>query len=884
MNNGDTEHWRAADQIFERLLELPEAERDSALEQLSAPAEVMEKVRDLLRAHRQPDAFLERPAFTACHQTSNALAGRELGGWRLSKQLGSGGSAVVYSAQRSAPGVEQRAAIKIFTLASLCHLGAERFRRELAILAKLNHPHIASLIDSGVSDDGTYWLAMQLVEGERIDCHCERLDTRSVVKIFLQLCDAVAYAHRALVVHRDIKPSNVLVEKGGHVRLLDFGIGRFADDGEDITRTLWRALTPGYAAPEQFTGSGISTAMDVYGLGALLYRLLCGSPPRDSRDMDTHVSLTAPSGRALTAGASYRRHYPALKQDLDKVLQKALDLDPCRRYASADALAEELRRWLQGEPVLAQPPNPFYLWKKFVQRNRTAVAMSFALVMALVVGVTGTLWQARLAKSEANNAQSQARRAVLVRDFLQTVMVSTDPAEGRVPNAHELLTEGARRAREEIAGVDPVAAADILLLTGSSRLDLNQMDKGAKDLREALELLRDAGGGEPRELSRIHWNLGRYFKIRGPIDSAIKHYRESLALMSRWPAPAEEKIAARSSLGSALMAAGKVEEAEVLIRQSLQDIAAAGLEVSHLHLDTLNHLSTVIYLAGRSAEEQLPVHEKRFEVARKLYGDDNGWYAYTLADAVPTYRKMGLNRAATELAERAEAVAKRIYRAPHLVKAVAICNHAAVLLQDGNFEEALRRYDESIAVDTALNRNDLHAESCLRGRAYARAARGEYQAALADLSQSREMLVSLDRGDSPQWLANCGMETSVLLRMGRKSHAAGVLNECGQREAASANELPLDYEQARAELYLSDGELERSARILSSLRERYAPEQASRRWMRPWMLSLVLARRLSQENPEGVTQAMVAFGRDSTIAQCADAADGSDTASCLAFP
>src|SRR5690606_16233460 len=357
--------WQAADAAFDRWLDLPDSERDAWLANEALPEPVRRRLVQLITAHERPRAALD-PA-------GDNLAGCRLGDWTLDTELGRGGMAVVYRAWREEGMARQQAAVKILTLGALGATGRERFRREATILARLNHPNVTALIDSGVADDGTCWLAMPLVDGERIDrwCDAKSLDARAIVRLYLQLCGAVAYAHRNLAIHRDIKPSNVLVDDNGHVRLPDFRIAQFPDTQDERPHTMSRALAPGYAAPEQLTGAPPSTAVDVYGLGALLHRLLTGRTPQAATE---NTDTTRPSLLVRGTDDAYHRHYVPLKNDLDRVLLKALAEEPERRYATAEALAEDLHRWLDGQPVLAQTPGAAYRLRKFVARNRVGVA------------------------------------------------------------------------------------------------------------------------------------------------------------------------------------------------------------------------------------------------------------------------------------------------------------------------------------------------------------------------------------------------------------------------------------------------------------------------------------------------------------------------------
>src|SRR5690554_4445864 len=370
-------HWQAADALFDRWLDLPSAEREAWLAAQDPEPPVHQRLQQLIAAHQRPRATMD--------PSGSNLSGCLVGDWTLESELGRGGMAVVYRAWRDQGMARQQAAVKILTLGALGATGRERFHREAAILARLNHPNVTALVDSGVAGDGTCWLAMPLVDGQRIDdwCDAQCLDARAIVRLYLQVCDAVAYAHRNLVIHRDLKPSNVLVDRDGHVRLLDFGIGQFADDEGERTHTMWRALTPGYAAPEQLRGAPPTTAMDIYGLGALLHRLLTGRTP--GAEGTTHS--TRPSLLVRDAGDAYHRHYVPLKSDLDRVLLKALAEEPDERYATAEALADDLRRWLDGRPVLAEKPGVGYRLRKFVARNRMGVAAGALLALSLAGGI-----------------------------------------------------------------------------------------------------------------------------------------------------------------------------------------------------------------------------------------------------------------------------------------------------------------------------------------------------------------------------------------------------------------------------------------------------------------------------------------------------------------
>ena len=359
----------------------------------------------------------------------------------------------------------------------------ERFAREREILAALNHPRIARLLDAGMSGDGQPYLALEYVEGTPLTAYCDaqRLPLKARVGLILQVLSAVQHAHRNLVVHRDLKPSNILVTAAGDVCLLDFGIAKLLSEGEapetELTQLSGRALTPEYASPEQIAGQPITIASDVYSLGVVLYELLCGNRPyrlkRQSRgaleEAILNIDSPKPSQAAITdeiartRSSTVKKLRQALSGDLDTIAGKALKKEAGDRYATADAFAQDLQRYLAGEPVLARPDSAVYRLGKFVSRNRVAVAMA-ALVGAALATATGvSLWQAHIAREQATVAQREATRAQAVQDFLIDIFRTNsdsqpDPIKARQTTARELLDIGAKRVAERLKDTPDVQA------------------------------------------------------------------------------------------------------------------------------------------------------------------------------------------------------------------------------------------------------------------------------------------------------------------------------------------------------------------------------------------------------------------------------------------
>ncbi len=471
--------WPEAFGKLEHLLDLPPDQRAAALS-----SEPDEHLRSLLERWLRNNERKSGPLdvdVQSINDPQMAVARRQLGRWQLESRIGHGGMATVHRASSVTPPIGQQAAVKVMSLGVLAQQGSERFLQEQRTLSRMRHPGIASLFDAGVAEDGTPWFAMELVEGERIDHWCDARDKGITdrVALVLQVCEAIAYTHRNLVIHRDIKPSNVLVDADGHAILLDFGIARLAEDIEsEQTATALRMLTPEYAAPEQFTAAPASTAMDVYGLGALLYRLLAGVAPCVAASPEAHTR-TLPPSRAHLQGhggdASGRMQWSRqLRGDLDTIVMKAMAHDPEQRYASVDALAEDLKRWRATRPILARSPSLGYRAHRYLQRHRWGVFAAASVVLAVIAGVIGIAWQGQQAKL-------QAERAELTRDFLREIFAEANPLHrgNRGADIETVLRQAAAQAPLRFAD-RPDLQTETLQLVGELQR-LNGDNTGAAD-------------------------------------------------------------------------------------------------------------------------------------------------------------------------------------------------------------------------------------------------------------------------------------------------------------------------------------------------------------------------------------------------------------------
>ena len=447
---------------------------------------------------------------------------KAIGPYRVISPLGQGGMGSVWLAERADGLFTRRVALKLVHR-SLEAAATERFARERQILAGLDHPHIARLLDAGFTEDGQPYLALEYVEGQPLTTYCDAraLSLRNRIELFLQVIGAVQFAHANLVVHRDLKPANILVTADGQVRLLDFGIAKLIAEGHAddsaLTQLAGRVFTPDYASPEQILGDSVTTSSDIYALGVVLYELLCGRRPyqlkRDSRgaledailgaDPIKPSQLAFPEVVARARSASARRLHRELAGDLDTILLKALKKKPAQRYRTADALGHDLQRHLRGEPVLARPDSRTYHLHKFVTRNKWAVGGATVTALALAAGTAVSLWQASVARDHAVAAQREATKAKVVQDFLLDIFRTNsveqrDPEKARQTTARALLDLGAKRVDEGLKNA-PDAQNEVLDTLANMYMQLGLPDEAAKRQRQRIEIARRAyGQDDPR--------------------------------------------------------------------------------------------------------------------------------------------------------------------------------------------------------------------------------------------------------------------------------------------------------------------------------------------------------------------------------------------------
>jgi tetratricopeptide (TPR) repeat protein len=751
----DPEQWRRARAWFEQ----GEGEADAVWEarlraQEREPA-VIEMALALRRAEdRLPvdDAGLPAVAPALLHSFAQAQSraqaerrvGSDIGGWRLQRLLGQGGMGTVWLAEREADGFIQRAALKLMHEGLVGADWQRRFRTERRILAALDHPGIARLVDGGATREGEPYFALEYVEGEPLGAWCDaRASTLGDrIERFLAVCDAVGHAHARLVVHRDLKPGNLLVTQDGRVKLLDFGISKLLDadgDAADATAMHARLFTPAYAAPEQRRGEAASTTADVYSLGVLLYELLCGLSPTldDSGSMRGTEAEPLPASQRFAlaprpqreAIARARGTEPALLEralrgDLDAIVAQALRPRAADRYASVDALAADLRAWRTHRPVAARRGSRRYRAARFFRRHGLATAFAALALAALVAGAGLALWQAREARLQRDAATAQARTAEAALAFLTGVFEQADPATalGASLSARELLDRGARQVRSELDEHAEVRAP-LLRSLGRAYLGLDLTEQALPLLREALRLQR--GGGDAEAIARA---------------------RADLAL-------------AQAKAGEPALELAELRDILVADRDALQPRFEGELRA---------RLATALFNRSEYAEA-----EREFDLALALQRAHGGadpatLMAYAALLSATERHAQGAALVAQGLAEARERLPPR-----HPALAALMATHARNLGTEGRFAEALSLYRETLAIKREVF-GDAHDSTLttLNGYGAMLDRSGDPAAAELVLDQTLRARRELLGDRHPAVAASMHNLARVRLRLGRPEQAA----------------------------------------------------------------------------------------------------------------
>lgn len=770
------DRWTEVRPLFEELVDVPPPERAARLTALRASdPDLAARLEALLAADSDAGGFLETPAVAVAGGLLEGIVDAEaaplperIGPYRVLRRLGRGGMGEVLLAERADGLFDQKVAIKLLRRGMASEDVLSRFSRERRILARLEHPHIARLIDGGAADDGRPYFVMELVEGEPITAWCRArsatVDDR--LRLLLDCCDALAAAHRNLVVHRDLKPSNVLVTSAAEVKLLDFGIAKLLgpdDTGEAAseTRTELRLLTPAYAAPEQILGEPVTTATDVWALGALAYELLTGTLPQ-KRDPASPKALAAaaaddaiekPSLRvsreplaaiplAAPSEADRRRLVRGLRGDLDNVLLTTLRREPERRYGSVTAFAGDLRRHLDGQPVKARPDTVGYRLGKFVRRNRVAVTAAALVLLSLVGGLAAVEWQARRAEANARAASAAARRADGVKEFLIGLFEIADPDQtGGQVSAKDLLDQAGRRLETELAG-EPDVQADLLESVARIDRSLGRLDSAESLARRSLEIReRSLPSGDRTARARSLATLGAVNMSKGKLDEADRQIGGALAVLEKAEPPDSLATArARSDYAQVLFWKGQTEKAEQLERRVYETYRRVGGDD---HVETAVHLRNLCVLLDeldRLDEAERACRDSQAVLVRRL-GTDHVSVAQSDVNLAELLKRRGSAAEAEKLYRHALDVRRAALGPKHQTVGQSLQLIGLFYLEQGRLDESEKAYGEALELWSGIDPKHFEVGKCMNGLALIDARRGRH----AEAEKTMEKVEALFR-------------------------------------------------------------------------------------------------------------------------------------------
>ena len=717
----DSDRWQRIKSIYQKALDLPAEGRAAFVRQAAGDDGAL--ANELLALLDAPtdDGAIDGIVDQAAREAGELdVKGRRIGPWRLLDVLGQGGMGQVFLAERADDEFEQRVAIKIASWLNASPELIERFRLERQILARLEHPGIARILDGGRTDTGIPYFVMEYVDGTSIDRYCdaERLGVRERLDLFSRVCDAVDYAHRKLIVHRDLKPGNILVDVHGEPRLLDFGIAKILEDGayeRAVTRAGSRVMTPEYASPEQVRGEPASVATDVYALGVLLYRLISGRSPygevattpgsieraiveTDPRRPSTVV--TEPTVREASVAAigatTPAKLQRQLSGDLDNIVLTALQKEPERRYASARQLKDDIENYLADRPVAARADSPGYVAGKFLRRNRWPAAATAAFV-ATLVAMTG-FYTTRLAE-ERNTARLEAERATEVADFLTDLFAEADPRRnlGEPLSARQMLDKGAERIVAELTA-QPELQTALMVTIGRSYQEMRENRVSRDYLTAALDQAGQTLGETHPNTVELRHLLALALTHVGEPAAAETLFTRNLAIQRDRHGQGSFEVA-REIKQLALVddRLGRYADAEARFLEASDTFRRLGGPGEDLLVNTLLDYGAMLRRLDREPEEE-PILLEALTIRERQYGREHPDYAAVLNNLGNHYFRRGdLAKAAGHMEHHVE-LQRRFAGEDGVAYGNALANYSSLVLAQGKNEEALALLDEAIVI------------------------------------------------------------------------------------------------------------------------------------------------------------------------------------------
>jgi serine/threonine-protein kinase len=780
MTTPTPQRWNQIEERFHAIREATLPTRAELLANLQAEdADLAAEVRSLLESEASG------PLGRGMDGPSDRLVAEYVGPYRLVRRIGEGGMGTVYLAERQHAGFRQRVALKLLRAGFLDPRLADHVAHERKVLARLEHPNIARLIDGGSTPSGQPYLAMEYVEGATLLDHAarEELSLRARIEVFIEVCDAVHYAHQQLVVHRDLKPSNVIVGPDGRPRLLDFGVSKLLDPEETGTRitrsTPW--VTPAYASPEQFRGEPVGTLCDVYALGVILYELLSGIRPYDldgrtPAEMERLIcELEPPRPSNRSSDPKTRR---SLDGDLDTIVLKALAKRPSRRYSSAEQLAQDLRRYLDGRPVLAQPDSLRYRAGKFIRRHRTAAAVTAVATVLVLTGVIMVERQARLARRERDRAHAARQQAEQIADYVIGLFAASDPGEATIDTtvARSLLRQGVEQA-EGLTG-QPLVQASMFDALGMVFVRLQRFDQASELVERAWRLRETRLPPDHPDLAESQAHLGRVFRATSKYPEALASYQRALAIRLTAFGRSHAKVAeSYRDLGFLMPYLGKNQESVQYYREALAiDRELLGEE----HFQTADDLGLVGLALRRvgDAAEGLGLLEQALAIKTRVLGSDHPGTALARFHVADQMQLVGRDADAEKMYREGIASQRRARGEMDPGVIHGLGNLAALLGRKDRGPEAEALLREAVAINAArYGEQSISYAGAIEGLSVELARQGRYPEALELRQKGLAIWRSAFRTDHTAVASSLGLMSDIYERLGRLAESEQTARE-----------------------------------------------------------------------------------------------------------
>jgi len=758
--------WATVRKQFEALCDLSTAEQQQALAAADLSADLRTHLQALLDGDRadklREDALAQAPKLTL-ELTQDELIGTTLGAYKIESLAGVGGMGRVYRARREDGRFQGEVAIKFVADSA----NTQSFLRERRVLARLQHPHIARLLDAGEDQAGRPYLVMEYVAGEQIDQHCKtaRLSDLDRIKLVVAAARAIAHAHELLVLHRDLKPANLMVSPQGELKILDFGIAKLLDsDADDGTQTTARYFTLRYAPPEQIIGDTVSTATDIYALAVVLYELISKLHPFMPTDTApaelTERILTnrpTPLRSALRVGARDCQLGADRLRDLETVLQHALTRDDQPGYGSAKAFADDLQRIIDDQPVSVTAVDPIAAVRRWVRRHRLAAAALMLAMLSISIGLGTALWQAGIARSERDAALHEAARAERIARFLTQMFEAPRPSEnrGEALQASELLDRGRDRLATELVD-QPLMRAQLQATIAETYRSMGVYDQSEALLLEALQLTSQSAAAAPLE-ARLNAQLGRLHNYQGRWEDADQRLLAATTLARQQAQPQNLALALRTRTVTLLNQA-RSDEAKASISEALT-LYRQLPEPNQADIRVAESLLATIAMQQGDLELALAAYQRVVADERGANGADSARLSISLNNLAAV--QMRLNRPALAASNYAEAarIARLHLGAEHRDEALPLLGLGMALRVQAQIEQSLAALAQSTQIYRRWD-GDTHAATAYAQLLYAETLWLDQQlaAALAALGSADQVL--LDQY-GPEHVYSC---RSALLR------------------------------------------------------------------------------------------------------------------------